>query len=64
MPEVLVEPEQNSRFIKAKSALKILNLLGYSGVDALVIRENELLTPDRRVFDDDFIIIRPVTSRG
>lgn len=47
-----------------KTVLQLLHKLNLRGNDALIIRDGELLTPDRHLHDGDHITVRPVTSRG
>ena len=49
---------------RPKTALQLLNRLGLRAGMALVIRDGELLTPDRAIMPDDEIIIRKVISEG
>ena len=51
-------------FPKIRTALQLLEKLQLRINDALVIRDGELLTPDRRIEDGDSIAIRMVQSRG
>lgn len=62
---VRIEPQKKTiEFKSLNTALQLLNKLGLSGTDALVIRGNELLTPDRRIRHGDVITVRCVTSSG
>jgi sulfur carrier protein len=49
---------------KIKTVLQLLSKLNLRVNDALVIRDGELLTPDRHLRHDDHVIVRPVVSRG
>lgn len=49
---------------RAKTALQLLHRLGLRAGMALVIRDGELLTPDRMIMSGDKIIIRKVISEG
>lgn len=49
---------------KPNTALQLLNKLGLRRTEALVIRGDELLTPDRNIKDGDSITLRLVGSRG
>ncbi|MDR0339007.1 MAG: hypothetical protein LBH65_01885 [Desulfovibrio sp.] len=62
---VLLQPE-NKEFAmpRAKTARQLLERLGLRPGTALVIREETLLTPDRRIYADERITVRVVTSRG
>ena len=51
-------------FPKIKTAFQLLDKLHFRVNDALIIRDDELLTPDRRIEDGDAITVRPVLSRG
>ncbi len=51
-------------FEKIKTVLQLLNKLHFRVNDALVVRDGELLTPDRAVRRGDHLIVRPVVSRG
>ena len=63
--QITVQPENKIRDItKVSSVLGLLNRLGLKTTEALVIRDNQLLTPDQPIFKDDRIIVRKVASRG
>jgi hypothetical protein len=49
---------------RPKTVAQLLAKLGQRPASTLVIREGELLTPDRRVEIGDTIIVRSVVSRG
>ena len=49
---------------RPKTALQLLRKLDIKPGSALVIRNQELLTPDREILPDDVIIVRVVTSSG
>ena len=51
-------------FPKINTVLQLLQKLDLRVNDALIIRDGELLTPDRRVLYGDHITVRMVTSRG
>jgi len=51
-------------FPKINTVLQLLQKLDLRVNDALVIRDGELLTPDRRVQAGDHLTVRPVVSRG
>ncbi len=51
-------------FPKINTVLQLLQKLDLRVNDALIIRDNELLTPDRRLHDGDHVTVRLVTSRG
>jgi len=60
----ITSKEQPLTFPKIRTVLQLLQELDLRVNDALIIRDGELLTPDRRVLDGDRITVRPVTSRG
>lgn len=51
-------------FPKLKTVLQLLHKLDLRVNDALIIRDGELLTPDRHLRSGDRVTVRPVTSRG
>ncbi len=53
--------EIEKRRMRVKEIYKMLELLQ---MEALVIREGEILTRDRAVSDGDYIEVREVGSRG
>jgi sulfur carrier protein len=60
-----LEPEGKTvTFPRPKTVAQLLNKLGVKQCTALVIRDGELLTPDRRIEIDDIITVRGVVSRG
>ena len=62
---VLLQPEEKTLEIpKARTARAVLNALGLRECTALVIRDGELLTPDRAVAPGESLIVRQVASRG
>lgn len=62
---VYMEREEESlRFSKLNTVLQLLNKLDLGVNDALVIRGEELLTPDRKLKFGDAITVRTVVSRG
>lgn len=62
---VVLEPAGETREIpRPKTVAQLLAKLGQRPTATLVIREGELLTPDRRVEVGDTIIVRSVVSRG
>lgn len=62
---VTLEPDGETFKIKRpKTALQLLHALGLEEETALVARDGQLLTPDRRVWPDDEIWVRKVGSRG
>ncbi len=63
--QVIIQPENKIKDIpKISSVTGLLNILGLKSTQALVIRDNQLLTPDQKVFPEDRIIVRLVASRG
>lgn len=62
---VLLEPECVTKDIpRPKTVTQLLNKLGIRQGEALVARNGELLTPDRRIETGDSILVRKVISRG
>ncbi|WP_461210349.1 ubiquitin family protein [Desulfocurvus sp. DL9XJH121] len=51
-------------FPRLNTARQLLNKLDLADNDALVIRGDELLTPDRKLAPGDEITVRTVVSRG
>ncbi|MFW5837847.1 MAG: hypothetical protein ACOCVM_07540 [Desulfovibrionaceae bacterium] len=65
MISVRLEPEnENLSLPKPNTVLQLLNRLGLGRTQALVIRGGELLTPDRKIHDNDHLEIRKVVSAG
>ncbi|MBI9110894.1 hypothetical protein [Maridesulfovibrio ferrireducens] len=65
MVKVLLQPEgETVTFTKINTALQLLNKYNLHYTDALVIRDGELLTQDRKINKDDEIILRKVVSVG
>lgn len=63
--QVTIQPDNKTMDItKVQSVTGLLNRLGLKPTQALVIRDKELLTPDRKLSPQDRIIVRMVTSRG
>ncbi|MFO7728234.1 MAG: hypothetical protein R6X11_07880 [Desulfonatronovibrio sp.] len=63
--QIIMQPENKTKIIpRVSSVTGLLNKLGLKSTQALIIRENQLLTPDQRIFPDDRIIVRKVASRG
>lgn len=62
---VLLQPEER-RFTlrRPKTAHQLLETLGLMEETALVARNGELLTPDRRIWPGDELLVRVVTSSG
>ena len=62
---VVLEPTGGTREIpRPKTATQLCNRLKIRQGTALVIRNSELLTPDRRIEIGDVITVRSVVSRG
>lgn len=62
---VTLEPAGGTKEIpRPKTVTQLLGKLDIRPGTALVIREGELLTPDRRIAPGDAITIRSVVSRG
>ena len=62
---VVLEPTGGTREIpRPKTVTQLLNRLGVRQGTALVIREGELLTPDRRIATGETVTVRSVVSRG
>lgn len=60
-----LEPDGGERTIeRPKTAAQLLNRLKVRQGTALVIRDGELLTPDRRIEPGDAVTVREVVSRG
>ncbi len=49
---------------RVKSAGQLLKKLGLRQATALVVRDGELLTPDRAINHGDHILVREITSKG
>jgi sulfur carrier protein len=65
MITVRLEPDcRELQFPKLRTVLQLLHKLGLGQGAVLIIRDGELLTPDRRLAPGDTIIVRRVTSRG
>lgn len=65
MIKVRLEPDgKDLEFSGIKTVLGLLNKLGLRPTMALVAREGQLLTPDRRIGRGDEIMVRKVTSAG
>ena len=62
---LVLEPTGGTREIpRPKTVTQLLNKLGIRQGTALVIRDGELLTPDRRIETGDTVTVRSVVSRG
>ncbi len=62
---VLLQPEDKKLELpRQKTARQLLASLNMREETALVARNGELLTPDRRIYAGDEILVRKVTSSG
>ena len=62
---VLVQHEERRLSLpRPKTARQLLEALGLAEETALVARQGELLTPDRRIWPDDELLVRKVASSG
>lgn len=62
---VVVQPEDSLLSLpRPKTARQLLELLDIAEECALVARDGELLTPDRRIWPDDALLVRKVASSG
>lgn len=62
---LVLEPAGGTRTMpRPKTARQLLEKLDIRQTTALVIRDGELLTPDRRIDAGDTITVRSVVSRG
>ncbi len=62
---VLLQPEEKILELpNPKTARQLLAALQLREETALVAREGELLTPDRRLYAGDSLLVRKVTSSG
>lgn len=62
---VLLQPEERLLNIpRPKTARQLLEALGLMEETALVARNGELLTPDRRIWPGDELLVRVVASSG
>ena len=66
---VLLQPEDTLLSLplslpRPKTARQLLAALDIAEECALVAREGELLTPDRRIWPDDRLLVRKVASAG
>lgn len=49
---------------KLRSVLAVLNRLKLRSTMAIVVRDGELLTTDRKLYNGDTVMVRKVTSAG
>lgn len=62
---VLLQPEETRLSLpRPKTARQLLEALNLAEESALVARGGELLTPDRRIWPDDDLLVRKVASSG
>lgn len=64
---VTLQPEEHELIIprhKAKTVKRLFVALGLRECTALVVRDGQLLTPDRRLYANDVVLVRKVTSSG
>ena len=62
---VLLQPEDTLLSLpRPKTARQLLASLDIAEECALVARDGELLTPDRRIWPDDRLLVRKVASAG
>ncbi|MEF2145314.1 MAG: hypothetical protein V3573_07710 [Desulfovibrionaceae bacterium] len=65
MITVHVEPDNETlTFASLNTVLQLLNRLGLRSTQALVVRDGNLLTADRKLGRDDVITIKKVVSAG
>jgi len=65
MITIHLEPKKSTlTFPRINTVLQLLGKLNLNTNDALIIRGDELLTPDRRIHPGDIITVRLVMSRG
>lgn len=63
--EVLLQPDERRFFLpRPKTARQLLTALGFAEETAIVVRNGELLTPDRRIWPGDAVLVRKVASSG
>lgn len=62
---VLLQPEEKHLSLpRPKTSRQLLEALGLAEETALVARSGQLLTPDRRIWPDDELLVRKVASSG
>lgn len=62
---VLLQPEETHFSLpRPKTVRQLLEALNLAEETALVARHGELLTPDRRIWPDDDLLVRKVASSG
>lgn len=66
-PRIVTRLEPPGKYLsipRPKTARQLLEAFGQAEETALVARDGKLLTPDRRIYPDDHILLRLVGSRG
>ena len=61
---VTLQPQNETSTLKARSVRQLLNIVKMQSSTVLVIRGEELLTPDRKLSHGDEVIVRTVVSSG
>jgi biotin synthase len=62
---VLLQPEEKRFSLpRPKTVRQLLQAFQLREESALVVRRGELLTPDRRIWPDDEVLVRKVASSG
>ncbi|QCC84319.1 hypothetical protein DDIC_00200 [Desulfovibrio desulfuricans] len=62
---VLLQPEEKHLSLpRPKTSRQLLEALGLAEETALVARDGQLLTPDRRIWPEDNLLVRKVASSG
>lgn len=65
MVTVTLEPDgEVIELANTKSVIAVLNRLKLRSTMAIVVRDGELLTPDRKLHMNDKLMVRKVTSAG
>lgn len=63
--KVLLQPQEKTLELpRPKTVRQLLASLALREETALVAREGELLTPDRRIYTGDSLLVRTVVSSG
>lgn len=62
---VRLQPEEKRLTLtRPKTVRQLLDALGLAEETALVARDGQLLTPDRRIWPNDDLLVRKVASSG
>jgi len=64
---VTLQPEEREIVFprhKVKTVKRLFVALGLRECTAIVVRDGQLLTPDRRINSNDTLLVRKVTSSG